>query len=155
MSTCSTLFSSTKWGGRVSKSVDRGHGKKSTLSMLHVIHVLGLCFHGSHSSPQPYTDKERPRDDPIRGVSRTQAYYTVHAHIQMCGACQDYEAAYEPGTKAYHMYDPVVQRIHVSRDMVFDERKSWDMSSNTEDAIACTNSSSSTPPQSIMFPQLH
>jgi hypothetical protein len=69
----------------------------------------------------------------------------------MCGTCQDYEAAYEPGTKAYHMYDLVVQRIHVSHDIIFDESKAWDRSLNTKDAIARTNSSSSTP-QAIMFP---
>jgi hypothetical protein len=29
---------------------------------------------------------------------------------------------YEPGSKAYHSYDPVVKKVHVSRDMVFDEQ---------------------------------
>ena len=32
----------------------------------------------------------------------------------------------EPGTKAYRSYDPNSGRIHVSRDVVFDEKKSWD-----------------------------
>jgi hypothetical protein len=29
---------------------------------------------------------------------------------------------YEPRSKAYRAYDPVVQKVHVSRDMVFDEQ---------------------------------
>jgi hypothetical protein len=32
---------------------------------------------------------------------------------------------YEPSAKAYWVLDPVAQRIHVSRDIVFDEDASW------------------------------
>ena len=31
----------------------------------------------------------------------------------------------EPGTKAYRLYDPVSKRVMVSRDVVFDENRSW------------------------------
>lgn len=31
----------------------------------------------------------------------------------------------EPGSKAYRLYDPTHRRIVVSRDVIFDERKSW------------------------------
>lgn len=31
----------------------------------------------------------------------------------------------EPGTKAYRLYDPVSKRIHVSRDVVFEEAVAW------------------------------
>lgn len=31
----------------------------------------------------------------------------------------------EPGTKAYRLYDPVGKKVHVSRDVVFEETKSW------------------------------
>ena len=34
----------------------------------------------------------------------------------------------ESGTKAYRLYDPISGRIHVSRDVTFDEHKSWDWS---------------------------
>ena len=31
----------------------------------------------------------------------------------------------EPGTKAYRLYDPELKQIHVSRDVVFEEKKVW------------------------------
>lgn len=31
----------------------------------------------------------------------------------------------EPGTKAHRVFDPVEKKIHVSRDIVFVESKSW------------------------------
>lgn len=33
---------------------------------------------------------------------------------------------YEPGSKAYRVYDLVDNRVHVSRDVVFDEEAKWD-----------------------------
>ena len=33
--------------------------------------------------------------------------------------------SYEPGSKAYSLYDPVGGRAHVSRDVVFDESTFW------------------------------
>lgn len=35
---------------------------------------------------------------------------------------------YEPGTKAYRLYDPNANRVHVSRDVVFEEGRAWDWS---------------------------
>jgi transposase InsO family protein len=35
---------------------------------------------------------------------------------------------YEQGAKAWRFYDPVAQRVHVSRDAVFQEEASWDWS---------------------------
>ena len=32
---------------------------------------------------------------------------------------------YEPGTKAYRLYNPVIDRVHVSRDVVFEEGRAW------------------------------
>lgn len=32
---------------------------------------------------------------------------------------------YEPGTKGYKVYDPVKNKLMVSRDAVFDEKKAW------------------------------
>jgi len=33
--------------------------------------------------------------------------------------------SYEPGSKAYRVYDPTTRRVHVSRDVVFDEAAQW------------------------------
>jgi transposase InsO family protein len=33
---------------------------------------------------------------------------------------------YQDGSKAYRFYDPVTERVHISRDAVFDERARWD-----------------------------
>jgi hypothetical protein len=35
---------------------------------------------------------------------------------------------YEQGSKAYRLFDPAANRVHVSRDVVFDEDASWDWS---------------------------
>jgi transposase InsO family protein len=32
---------------------------------------------------------------------------------------------YEPGSKAYRVYDPVTRRVHISRDIIFDETAQW------------------------------
>lgn len=43
----------------------------------------------------------------------------------------------EPGTKAYRLYDPVNNRVHVSRDVSFEESKTWPWDSVAEaDAYA-------------------
>jgi hypothetical protein len=36
---------------------------------------------------------------------------------------------YEAGSKAYRVYDPIVNRVHVTRDAVFEEGAAWDWSS--------------------------
>jgi hypothetical protein len=32
---------------------------------------------------------------------------------------------YEEGAKAYRVYDPVGERIYVTRDVAFEERRAW------------------------------
>ncbi|WVZ84977.1 hypothetical protein U9M48_031942 [Paspalum notatum var. saurae] len=49
---------------------------------------------------------------------------------------------YEAGSKAYRLYDPVERRVHVSRDVVFDEAASWDWA-RPSDGEAATGRSSS------------
>jgi hypothetical protein len=34
---------------------------------------------------------------------------------------------YEPGTKAYRLYNSVTDRVHVSRDVVFEEGRAWNL----------------------------
>jgi hypothetical protein len=42
--------------------------------------------------------------------------------------------SYESGSKAYHAYDPITKRVHVTRDMVFDEQGQWDWGSGGNDS---------------------
>jgi hypothetical protein len=39
---------------------------------------------------------------------------------------------YEKGTKAFRAYDPITQRVTISRDVIFDEGAQWDWSGDTE-----------------------
>jgi hypothetical protein len=32
---------------------------------------------------------------------------------------------YEAGSMAYHAYDPMTKRIHITRDVVFNEEAKW------------------------------
>jgi hypothetical protein len=32
---------------------------------------------------------------------------------------------YEAGTEGYRLYDPVAKRLHVSRDVIFEENRAW------------------------------
>jgi hypothetical protein len=40
---------------------------------------------------------------------------------------------YESGSKAYRAYDPIMKRIHVTCDVVFDEQAQWDWGSGHDD----------------------
>jgi hypothetical protein len=32
---------------------------------------------------------------------------------------------YEPGTKGYRVYDPIKDKLMITRDVIFDEKKAW------------------------------
>jgi hypothetical protein len=38
---------------------------------------------------------------------------------------------YETGTKGYRVYDPVTKKLHISRDVIFEESKGWDWKQET------------------------
>jgi len=39
---------------------------------------------------------------------------------------------YEAGTKGYRVYDPVAKKLHISRDVIFEENKAWDWNKDTQ-----------------------
>jgi hypothetical protein len=40
---------------------------------------------------------------------------------------------YAEGTKGYRMYDPVSKKLHITRDVIFEENKGWDWCSTSDD----------------------
>ena len=46
---------------------------------------------------------------------------------------------YERGTKAYRAYDPTTRRVHITRDVIFDEEAQWDWSHGEEAGAAAGN----------------
>lgn len=46
----------------------------------------------------------------------------------------------EPGTKAYRLYDPFTGRLHVSKDVVFEELKSWNWTQPGMEGIKSSSS---------------
>jgi hypothetical protein len=39
---------------------------------------------------------------------------------------------YAEGTKGYKMYDPVAKRVHLSRDVIFEENRGWDWNTDSD-----------------------
>jgi hypothetical protein len=40
---------------------------------------------------------------------------------------------YEPGSAAYMCYDPLTKKVHISKDVIFEEEAKWDWSANQAD----------------------
>jgi hypothetical protein len=40
--------------------------------------------------------------------------------------------SYESGSKAYHTYDPITKRVHVTCNVVFDRQAQWDWSTSSD-----------------------
>jgi hypothetical protein len=47
--------------------------------------------------------------------------------------CKIIFIGYESGSKVYHAYDPITKRVHVTRDVVFDEQAQWNWGSGGDD----------------------
>jgi hypothetical protein len=48
--------------------------------------------------------------------------------------CKMIFVGYESGSKAYRAYDPIMKRVHVTHDVVFDEQAQWDWGSGSDDS---------------------
>jgi hypothetical protein len=47
--------------------------------------------------------------------------------------CKMIFVGYEGGSKVHRAYDPITKRVHVTRDVVFDEQAQWDWGSGGDD----------------------
>lgn len=50
---------------------------------------------------------------------------TVGLHMKKLADRSVQMVGYEPGSKAYLVYDPKAKKLHVSRDTLFEEDKEW------------------------------
>jgi hypothetical protein len=42
---------------------------------------------------------------------------------------------YEPGLAAYRVYDPAMRRVHISRDVIFDEQAKWEWHGEQQEPV--------------------
>ena len=102
--------------------------------------MLGRGGHDGGAPAQPVADKELARQDPIRGLARRAPsvshlkVFRCVAYVKDLGQLDDRNKpsvfiGYAEGAKAYRILDPAMQRVKVSRDVVFDEGRGWDWSS--------------------------
>jgi hypothetical protein len=45
---------------------------------------------------------------------------------------------YESGTKGYRLYDPVAKKLHISRDVIFEENRAWRWNEEVPNIIYCS-----------------
>jgi hypothetical protein len=51
-------------------------------------------------------------------------------------SCRTIFVGYEAGSKAYRLYDPSTRRVHVSRDVIFDEAAQWNWAGEIDDVCS-------------------
>jgi hypothetical protein len=74
-------------------------------------------------------------------MAREEADGAPPQDVRVHHVCEEYDAApkkmedrgrkmifvgYESGSKVYRAYNPIMKRVHVTRDVVFDEQAQWD-----------------------------
>jgi hypothetical protein len=93
------------------------------------VFVLNHAYTRSVQDKMPYEawSGRKPSVDFLRVFGCTAHAKDTHPHLNKL---DDRSKAmvffgYEPGSKAYRLYDPVGRHVHVSRDVVFDEHSPW------------------------------
>lgn len=44
----------------------------------------------------------------------------------------------ESGTNGYRLYDPVAKKLHISRDVIFEENRAWRWNEEVPNIIYCS-----------------
>lgn len=95
----------------------------------HAVYLLNRLPTRALSGATPYEarNNEKPQVDYLR-IFRCIVYIkipSVHVKILDERSKRVVHLGREPGTKAYRLYDPKTGVVHISRDVVFEEAKSW------------------------------
>lgn len=103
----------------------------------HSVYVLNRLPTRALTGMTPYTawTKKKPRVDHIRvfGCLSHMKIPSIQTRKLDDRRRPVVNLGKEPGTKAYRLYDPVNNRVYISRDVSFEENTPWPWKSNEED----------------------
>jgi hypothetical protein len=128
------VHAGAKQGGGETKSVGDGHGQKHVEDHVHarLVVVVATAVFILNWSPTQSIDDMMPYEV-WHGAKPTVHFFHTFgcvAHVKQrskrLGKLDDRSKPmvfirYEPGSKAWRFYDPVTKRVHVSRDVIFEE----------------------------------
>jgi hypothetical protein len=104
-----------------------------------VVYVLNRCPTKSVDSMTPFEAWHR-RKPTVHHLSTFRCIVYVRNTTPHLKKLEDHHrkmifVGYESDSKMYHAYDPITKRVHVTRDVVFDEQAQWDWSSSGDDVF--------------------
>jgi hypothetical protein len=91
-----------------------------------VVYVLNRCLTKSNDSMTPFEawHERKLAVHHLRTFGCIMYVRNMMPHLKTLEdhGCKLIFVSYESGSKTYHAYDPITKRVHVTRDMVFDEQ---------------------------------
>lgn len=140
------VYATSKWRRRATESNRRGHGQDDAQGKGSPWYVLGEAVNAAVYILNRTTTKGTGGKTSYElwngaapSVHHLRTFGCV-AHVKIVGThlkkLDDRSkpmvfVGYEPGSKAYHVYDPTSRRVHASRDVIFDEDAWWDWSKDS------------------------
>jgi Reverse transcriptase (RNA-dependent DNA polymerase) len=94
------------------------------------VYILNRAYTKSLMSMTPYEAwyKRKPKVKHFRVFGCVVHVKTISTHIRKLDdrSTQMVFFGYEDGSKAYRVYNPMTNKVHVTRDAVFEEERGWD-----------------------------